>query len=78
MEPIVALQELTEREREVLEILAEGLDNFDIAAKLDISEKTVRNHVSIIFGKLGVNSRAQAVARARDAGVGSTKLSDSR
>ena len=76
IEPIGALQELTEREREVLGILAEGVDNYDIAARLDISEKTVRNHVSIIFGKLGVNSRAQAVARARDAGIGSSKFPD--
>jgi DNA-binding NarL/FixJ family response regulator len=66
----LALDELTPRQREVLEIVAQGLDNYAIAARLRISEKTVRNHVSIIFSKLGVNSRAQAVARARDAGLG--------
>src|SRR5262245_18791731 len=66
----LSLEELTPREREVLEIVAQGLDNFEIAARLRISEKTVRNHVSLIFSKLGVNSRAQAVARARDAGIG--------
>ena len=66
----VSLQDLTPREREVLEIVAQGLDNYAIAAALKISEKTVRNHVSIIFGKLGAASRAQAVALARDAGFG--------
>jgi len=68
--PIVALDELTAREREVLELVAQGSDNTKIADRLKISEKTVRNHVSLIFGKLGVNSRAEAVARARDAGFG--------
>lgn len=66
----LSLDELTPREREVLEIVAQGLDNYAIAARLRISKKTVRNHVSVIFSKLGVNSRAQAVARARDAGLG--------
>jgi len=58
---------LTARERDVLALLARGMDNTSIAASLHISEKTVRNHVSSIFGKLGVSSRAEAVARARDA-----------
>jgi pimeloyl-ACP methyl ester carboxylesterase/DNA-binding CsgD family transcriptional regulator len=66
----LALDELTPREREVLEIVALGLDNYAIAARLRISEKTVRNHVSVIFSKLGLSSRAQVVARARDAGLG--------
>jgi pimeloyl-ACP methyl ester carboxylesterase/DNA-binding CsgD family transcriptional regulator len=66
----LSLQDLTPREREVLEIVAQGLDNYAIAARLKISEKTVRNHVSIIFSKLGVASRAHAVALARDAGLG--------
>jgi pimeloyl-ACP methyl ester carboxylesterase/DNA-binding CsgD family transcriptional regulator len=61
---------LTAREREVLEVIAEGVDNHAIAARLGISEKTVRNHVSTIFSKLPVKSRAQAVALARDAGLG--------
>jgi pimeloyl-ACP methyl ester carboxylesterase len=65
-----SLDELTPREREVLELLAQGLGNDVIARQLDISAKTVRNQVSIIFGKLGVNNRAQAVIRARDAGLG--------
>ena len=62
--------QLTSRECAVLSILAKGVDNSGIAAQLGISEKTVRNHVSIIFGKLGAHSRAQAVALARDWGIG--------
>ena len=65
-----ALDELTARESEVLALVAQGLDNGTIAARLNISDKTVRNQVSIIFDKLGVTSRAQAVAFARDAGLG--------
>lgn len=70
-----ALRELTAREREVLDLVAQGLDNNRIAAALQISEKTARNHVSRVFGKLGVNSRAQAVVVARDAGLGRNKTS---
>ena len=62
--------DLTARENEVLELLAQGLDNDSIARKLGTSAKTVRNQVSIIFSKLGVNSRAQAVVLARDSGFG--------
>ena len=51
-----ALDDLTAREREILEVVAEGLDNYEIAARLDISEKTVRNHVSTIFSKLQIKS----------------------
>jgi pimeloyl-ACP methyl ester carboxylesterase/DNA-binding CsgD family transcriptional regulator len=69
-----SLDGLTPREREVLEIIAQGRDNNEIANRLKISEKTVRNHVSIIFGKLGVRSRAQAVALARDCGLGRRSL----
>jgi len=68
------LDQLTPREREVFELLARGLDNSAIAARLKISEKTARNHVSIIFSKLDVTSRAQAVALARDAGLGQRAL----
>jgi pimeloyl-ACP methyl ester carboxylesterase/DNA-binding CsgD family transcriptional regulator len=64
------LDDLTARERQILEVVAEGLDNHQIATRLDISEKTVRNHVSTIFSKLQLRSRAQAVALARDAGCG--------
>jgi DNA-binding NarL/FixJ family response regulator len=61
---------LTEREREVLELIARGLTNGAIASRLYLSDKTVRNHVSNIFTKLHVTDRAAAVARARDAGYG--------
>jgi DNA-binding NarL/FixJ family response regulator len=64
--------ELTERERQVLELVAAGCGNHDIARRLSLSEKTVRNHVSAILFKLQVNDRAAAVAKARDAGLGST------
>jgi pimeloyl-ACP methyl ester carboxylesterase/DNA-binding CsgD family transcriptional regulator len=64
---------LTPREREVLAVLAEGLDNRAIAARLKITEKTTRNHVSAIFGKLRVSNRAQAVALARDIGFRRTR-----
>jgi DNA-binding NarL/FixJ family response regulator len=62
--------ELTLREHEVLELIAQGLNNPQIAVRLSISEKTVRNHVSNIFNKLQVADRAQAIIRARDAGMG--------
>ena len=63
--------ELTEREREVLDLVARGLTNAEIARRLFVSDKTVRNHVSNVFAKLHVTGRAEAVARARDAGLGS-------
>jgi pimeloyl-ACP methyl ester carboxylesterase/DNA-binding CsgD family transcriptional regulator len=59
---------LSDREREVLTLIADGLSNTDIAARLEISEKTVRNHTSNLFDKLGVWSRAQAIVFARDHG----------
>jgi DNA-binding NarL/FixJ family response regulator len=62
--------ELTEREREVLDLVARGLTNAEIAARLVVSDKTVRNHVSNVFAKLHVANRSRAVARARDAGLG--------
>ena len=68
------LNELTAREREVLEVLARGLDNREIAGRLKISEKTARNHVSIVFSKLGVKNRAQAVVLARESGFGRSNL----
>jgi DNA-binding NarL/FixJ family response regulator len=68
--PPEAFPDLTEREREVLELLAHGLNNGDIAHKLHISRKTVRNHCSNIFSKLQVVDRAQAIIRAREAGMG--------
>lgn len=68
---VVAFPELTEREREVLDLVARGLTNAEIARRLVVSDKTVRNHVSNVFAKLHVTDRAAAVARARDAGLGS-------
>lgn len=62
--------ELTEREREVLGLIAQGHNNEEIARKLVLSQKTVRNHVSNIFSKLQVADRAQAIVRAREAGMG--------
>jgi pimeloyl-ACP methyl ester carboxylesterase/DNA-binding CsgD family transcriptional regulator len=61
---------LTPRQRELLELLAQGRDNAQIAAVMGLSEKTVRNHVSAVFAGLGVESRAQAIVIARDAGLG--------
>lgn len=61
--------ELTPREREIWQLLATGLDNAEIAAELDISVSTVKNHITGIFGKLGVRDRAQAVIAAYESGV---------
>ncbi|GAA1153203.1 DNA-binding NarL/FixJ family response regulator [Kitasatospora gansuensis] len=61
---------LTAREAEVLNLVARGLDNRRIARELVVAEKTVRNHVTHIFEKLHVATRAEAVARARDMGLG--------
>ena len=66
-----AFPELTERELEVLERIARGDSNPAIAQRLGLSDKTVRNHVSSILNKLQVADRAQAIVRARDAGLGS-------
>ena len=62
--------QLTSREREILDLLATGCDNTAIARRLVLSDKTVRNHVSAVLTKLQVASRAEAVALARDAGLG--------
>jgi len=62
--------ELTERERQVLEGIARGLDNAQIAAELALSEKTVRNHITRVFDKIGVAHRYQAIVMAREAGLG--------
>jgi DNA-binding NarL/FixJ family response regulator len=63
-----AFGELSPRERAVLELITEGLGNADIGERLSISEKTVRNHISKVFDKLGVWTRAQAIVFARDHG----------
>ena len=65
-----ALGGLSARERELLDLLARGLDNAQIAAHLGLAEKTVRNRVSALFDALGVENRSQAIVRARDAGFG--------
>ncbi|MFM9884068.1 MAG: alpha/beta fold hydrolase, partial [Burkholderiales bacterium] len=65
-----ALAGLTRREHEILDLLARGLGNADIAANLEVTDKTVRNTVSRIFDKLDVHTRAQAVVLARKAGLG--------
>ena len=65
-----AFSELTDRETEVLVLVARGLGNGQIAERLRISEKTVRNHVTNIFWKIGATSRAEAIVRAREAGIG--------
>jgi pimeloyl-ACP methyl ester carboxylesterase/DNA-binding CsgD family transcriptional regulator len=61
---------LTAREHEVLELVAQGIDNRSIAARLHMGEKTVRNNVSNILAKLGVRTRAEAIVTAREAGFG--------
>lgn len=70
-EPRADLVYLTPREREILELLAQGASNHEIAKRLGISEKTVRNRLSLIFRKLQVNNRTQAALKAREAGWGS-------
>jgi DNA-binding CsgD family transcriptional regulator len=63
------LAELTSRENDILRLVAQGEANSGIAARLSISEKTVRNHLTNIFEKLGVDSRARAIVLARDRGL---------
>ncbi len=67
--PQRAFRELTEREEEILSLVAEGKSNQEISRQLYVSLKTVRNHVSNILLKLQVADRAQAVIRAREAGM---------
>ncbi|MBI3942222.1 MAG: response regulator transcription factor [Chloroflexi bacterium] len=72
MRPNVAPQvfpELSDREREVLSLIAQGYTNTEIASRLVLSSKTVRNHVTNILSKLQVADRAQAIIRAREAGL---------
>jgi DNA-binding CsgD family transcriptional regulator len=67
--PSKPLPELTAREREVLGLISEGLDDKAIAERLSLSGNTVRNHVASMYGKIGVNRRSAAVAWARDRGL---------
>jgi DNA-binding NarL/FixJ family response regulator len=68
--PPQTFPELSDREREILDLIAQGASNAEIANRLVLSPKTVRNHVSNIFSKLQVADRAHAIIRARDAGLG--------
>ncbi len=63
-------EDLSNRERQVLELIARGMDNTEIAQHLCISPRTVRNHITRVFSKVGATNRAQAIVRARDAGYG--------
>ena len=75
--PVVPWQpfpDLTDREREVLGLIAQGYDNAEIVKRLVLSPKTVRNHISNIFSKLQVADRAEAIARAHEAGLGRNSL----
>jgi DNA-binding NarL/FixJ family response regulator len=67
--PALAFPELTEREREILSLIAQGRKNAEIASLLTLSAKTVRNHVSNILSKLQVADLGQAIIRAREAGL---------
>ena len=68
----VPFPELSDREREVLDLLARGYDNATIARRMVLSPKTVRNHVSNVLTKLGIPDRAQAMIKARDEGLGAS------
>lgn len=68
---VVPFPDLTDRERELLELIAAGLNNQEISQQLHISPKTVSNHISSVFTKLQVVDRAQAIVKARKAGLGS-------
>jgi DNA-binding NarL/FixJ family response regulator len=72
--PPQVFPELTNREREVLDLIAQGYNNTEIAERLVLSPKTVRNHVSNVFSKLQVADRAQAIIRAREAGLGGRQV----
>jgi DNA-binding NarL/FixJ family response regulator len=65
-----AFPQLTEREREILDLLARGHGNRQIARQLVLAEKTIRNHITHVFMKLEVTDRASAIVRAREAGLG--------
>jgi DNA-binding NarL/FixJ family response regulator len=66
----VPFPELTDREREVLDLLARGFDNATISRRLVLSPKTVRNHVANVLAKIGAPDRAAAMIRAREEGLG--------
>lgn len=66
----VPAPDFTRRERELLDAVARGLDNLQIAAHLGVADKTVRNALSQLYAKLGVEGRPQAIVRAREMGYG--------
>jgi DNA-binding NarL/FixJ family response regulator len=68
--------QLTEREREILDLMAGGLTNAEIGQQLFLSSKTVSNNVSVIFDKLQVASRPKAIVEARNAGLGRSELAE--
>ncbi len=68
--PVTPFPELTEREYEILDLLTQGMNNPEIAHRLNITSKTISNHISHILNKLQVTDRAQAVIKARQAGLG--------
>ena len=65
-----AFPQLNHSQQQILELIARGMDNAQIAVHLDLSEKTVRNNITVIFDKLAVENRSQAIVRAREAGLG--------
>jgi len=68
--PLQLIDELTDREQDILELIAQGLSNTQIAEELVISPKTVRNHITNLFSKMQAANRAEAIVRAREAGFG--------
>ena len=71
--PLDAFPELTDREKEILALMAQHQTNPEIARRLHLSPKTIRNHVSNVFAKLQVADRAEAIIRAREGGLGKVK-----
>jgi pimeloyl-ACP methyl ester carboxylesterase len=74
--PPPAWPALTPRERELLDLVARGLDNLQIGARMQVADKTVRNALSALYAKLGVQGRPQAIVRAREQGFGGTSHGD--
>lgn len=67
---LVAFPDLTDREREILDLIARGLSNQQISRRLVLADKTVRNHITQIFAKMQAPNRAAAIVKARNAGIG--------